>query len=523
MIGWRGWALLLVIILLGAWLRWTALASNGRFHSDEALFATFARRAALNGDWLLPGALDKPPLSIYAMALAMLPFTEARPDGLPDLTTRGGEIAARLPGALASLLLIPLVYVLARRLYADKFTALVPAALIAVSPFAVAYSATAFTDGLLLLWLTAALYAAVSQRWGWTGVGMALAFASKQQALFYLPLVLAFGFLTQGRRDAENAGEGRPDGSPLQKFFASFAPLRFNPSAPLPLRASALKFFIAFGIGVVTLFLWDAARGQPTGFFALGIANNDPARLIRSDELVPRLTAWATHMTTLLAPATIPFALAALLATPIRIVRLPRNRETLIDIVLITFALAYLLLHWLVAFSIYDRYLLLIVIPFMLLAGRGSLALLRWLARRLTAQELQFGALLFVGIIALTARDTAITRSTIGSYAPQNAGIDEAARYLNAQALGAIIYDHWVGWELDYYLGQWTDKRRVYYPTARTLADDALRQPDPAPRYFIAPRREAIRPWLDALTMAGFAPTLEWESSNFVVYRLAPP
>jgi 4-amino-4-deoxy-L-arabinose transferase-like glycosyltransferase len=199
MIGWRGWALLLLIILLGAWLRWTALASDGRFHTDEALFATFARRAALNGDWLLPGALDKPPLSIYAMAIAMLPFVEPRSDGLPQLTIRSGELAARLPGALASLLLIPLVYGLASRLYADKFTALVPAALLAVSPFAVAYSATAFTDGMMLLWLTAALWAAAGHRWTWVGVGMALAFASKQQALFYLPLVVTIGFLTQSR------------------------------------------------------------------------------------------------------------------------------------------------------------------------------------------------------------------------------------------------------------------------------------------------------------------------------------
>ncbi|MDX2136700.1 MAG: glycosyltransferase family 39 protein, partial [Chloroflexota bacterium] len=304
MIGWRGWALLLVIILLGAWLRWTALASDGRFHPDEALFATFARRAALNGDWLLPGALDKPPLSIYAMTIAMMPFTETRPDGLPDLTTRGGEIAARLPGALASLLLIPLVYALARRVYADKFTALVPAALIAVSPFAVGYSATAFSDGMLLLWLTAALYTAVSQRWGWTGACMALAFASKQQALFYLPLVMTIGLLTQRRgehRDGERDTGGRPSGASLQNFFASFVPLRFN-SPPL-------SFLLTFGVGVALLILWDTARGQPTGFFALGIANNDPARLIRSDELVPRLTTWASHTTTLLAPATIPLML----------------------------------------------------------------------------------------------------------------------------------------------------------------------------------------------------------------------
>ncbi|HLU11718.1 MAG TPA: hypothetical protein VK003_18735, partial [Oceanobacillus sp.] len=62
---------LVLILLVGVALRIHALGQDRRFHPDEALYSTFARSAALNGDWLLHGSLDKPPLTIYASALSM--------------------------------------------------------------------------------------------------------------------------------------------------------------------------------------------------------------------------------------------------------------------------------------------------------------------------------------------------------------------------------------------------------------------------------------------------------------------
>jgi 4-amino-4-deoxy-L-arabinose transferase-like glycosyltransferase len=107
-----------LILLLAALLRFHALGQDARFHPDEALFSTFARSAALDGGWLLPGALDKPPLSIYTSAafMALLARADITP-GLPDLTPRLGEFAARFPNLLASLVLVALAYALGRRLY----------------------------------------------------------------------------------------------------------------------------------------------------------------------------------------------------------------------------------------------------------------------------------------------------------------------------------------------------------------------------------------------------------------------
>jgi hypothetical protein len=50
-----------LIILMGALFLIRGMTTSERLHADEAYFLTFARNAAVNGDWLLSGALDKPP------------------------------------------------------------------------------------------------------------------------------------------------------------------------------------------------------------------------------------------------------------------------------------------------------------------------------------------------------------------------------------------------------------------------------------------------------------------------------
>ncbi len=478
---------LLAILLIAAWLRLTALTADVRFHGDEALFATFARSAALNGEWMLPGALDKPPLALYSMALAMLPFTTSRPDGLPELTARSGEIAARLPGMLASLLLVPLVYGLAWRLYRQQSSAVLAALLIAISPFTAAFGATAFTDGLMLLLTTLALYAIVRGQWEWAGTALALGFAAKQQALYALPLVIGLGWLLH-----------------------DLTPSRL------------LRFAAALGAGMTVLLLWDSLRGRETSIFALALANNDPARLIRSDEVLPRLAHWVQLMASVYTPMSALFIPAAVGGIFWRW-RYGISRNLLIDLLLALYIVAYLLLHWLVAFNIYDRYLLLIVVPLALLTARGLISVSEALIGKLAWAEIRLVGLLFAAAIVVSAFDAAQGRLAIGINSESLSEIDALADELNALPLGTIIYDHWLGWELGYYLGQWTDKRRVYYPTPRALAEDALRQPDPAPRYLVVPRWVQARPWLEALDDAGFMPRVEWQRTGFLVYRLLPP
>jgi len=252
----------LVILLLAAIFRIAPLADDVRFHPDEALFTTFARNVITTGDWRLMGDLDKPPLSIYAItaSLALVGVTYDR--GVPDLDPRVGEFAARLPGVFASLLWVAAVYALAYGLYKNRTLAAWAALFVACSPPAIAYGASAFTDGWMLAFSALALWSASIDRPLTSGVFLACAFASKQQALYMLPL--AGGFLLLTAHDARTI---------VRRWIALVLPL-------------------GVGIGLVTA--WDSFRRPSPSLFALAAANNSPGRLIRSDEVAPRLIAWMT-------------------------------------------------------------------------------------------------------------------------------------------------------------------------------------------------------------------------------------
>lgn len=472
------------VLLLAAGLRFGALAHDARFHPDEALFATFARSAAVQGDWLLRGALDKTPLAIYAAAFSMtLAGVSSLPDGVLALDPLAGEFAARLPGVFASILLTAAVYALAKKLYRCD-AALAAMLLAALSPFALAFSATAFTDMPMLLCITLALVCAAGGRWFWAGVWVALGFGCKQQALLVLPLVALVG-------------------------WAKCRPARTG--------KALLHFLLPLAAGTALLAAWDAARGQPASLWALAAANNDPGRLIRADELLPRLRIWAAYAGWFAGPAWLSASLAVLAAAAlaVRIQRQGRRQAVLTDALLAAYCAGYLLLHWLVAFNTYDRYLLPALTPALLLLARGAV----WLRR---ASRLPVWAV--YGLLALAllpvALDARAGRLPLGGDQGRHAGIDALADYLNARPLGTIIYDHWLGWELGYYMGAWSDKRRVYYPTPRALADAARRQADPAPRYLPVPAGQPAAPWLDALREAGFTPERVYDDGRFVVYRL---
>jgi hypothetical protein len=286
---------------------------------------------------------------------------------------------------------------------------------------------------------------------------------------------------------------------------------------------------VPIAAGVALLLGWDAARAAPTGMWALAAANNDPGRLIRADEILPRLTAWLDYGGWLLGAPVLTAALAgvALLSVGWRVVREPRTRETLLDVLLLTYIAAYGWLHWLVAFNTYDRYLLPVLVPLALLTGNTLKNIIQ--RRRDTEAQRTFSftsvsLFLCVSVLCLVpALRAGEGRGSVGGDRGEHDGIESLAAYLNGRALGAIIYDPWLGWELGYYLGEWTDKRRVYYPTPRLLAEDAARQPDPAPRYFVAPADEPVGVWLDALRGAGFTMAQDYVAAGFVAYELLPP
>src|SRR5689334_10364039 len=172
----------LAALLVATQLRLLPLLTN-RFHPDEALYASFARLIVSGRDPLLSGVVvDKPPLPFYLTALSFFLLGST-------------EFAARLPNFYASLLSLALLFAFARRLY-DLATAHLATWILALSPFSILFSITVFIDPLLTLLVLWGLWAVLTRQPRAAGLTFALAFATKQTALLFLPLAFALMLLT---------------------------------------------------------------------------------------------------------------------------------------------------------------------------------------------------------------------------------------------------------------------------------------------------------------------------------------
>jgi hypothetical protein len=315
---------------------------------------------------------------------------------------------------------------------------------------------------------------------------MGLAFWSKQQALFILPLLVALGWLTTPQ------GSIRVHGIQLIRF-----------GAPVIL-------------GVISLALWDAARAMETSLWDLAFVNNQPGRLISGDTLLPRLLIWLEDGQYVFGEAGVALLLCIVIGAGFYFHLQQRATSWALDALLMGFVLLYSLLHVLFI-NLYDRYWLLLVPVLVLLLAQGILAL---------EQQFKHGRWIPLVVIVLLlpgALAAAQLRLPVGGDQYQHQGIDRVARYLDTRTLGAIIYDRWLGWELGYYLGTWSDKRRVYFPTTAELIQGSLAQRDGAPRYWVAPNWEDSRKWLAGLAHVGFRIELMYAADSFRVWRLLPP
>lgn len=429
---------LIGLLLLAAALRVAVLGHDVRFHPDEALYATYARRMARYGDLLLSDApLDKPPLGLFVNALSFSALGER-------------EFAARLPAFFFSLLSLATCYKLTRRLLGER-AALIGMAIMALSPFDLAFSGTAFHDPLLTLCCLLCALALSHARPLWAGVFAACAIATKQSALQFLPIYVLVGAVA------------------LRKLRAG-AVLRFG--APIVAVSLALA-------------AWSAARAAPVDFWTLGILNPGALRLIRSDEVLPRLTRWLT-----LYSESVGFAplLALVVYGAWRAWQQP-TQASVCALISACGLLGTLLAYWLIAFPMYDRYLLPLMPLTALLIAHG---MAQWRSRLAT--------LLVFALIAPFALRTAHNAHSIGVQSAFYHGVDELAAHINALDGAPIVYDHWLSWELRYYLGDSPRAQLVWYPSAEWLSRDVCHLPTPS--YFAAPEAAAWR-WLAVLNAAG--------------------
>jgi 4-amino-4-deoxy-L-arabinose transferase-like glycosyltransferase len=510
------------ILLMGLALRLPPLWAH-RFHQDEALYASWALLISTRRDVMLRTVpVDKPPLFFYILARFFTWFGSS-------------EAIARLPGLIAGVLSIWLVYLLARRLY-DQRTAWLAATLFTASPMAILFSPTAFTDPLMLLFGLMGCLAGTYGAWGMAGLGVGLAAVTKQQGLFFLPLVLSLGWSSGQMGESANQRRKKERGQrqglvARPGLWPLLLPRRYHWAISLSLFSLGMAYPIWKAIQ------WDAWRYLPP---------DRPGFLVQSAisygglNLVP-VTGWPTR-----AMEWLPWLgyftgsrpLNALLAVGLpwlawRAWRRRREPAARADGVLLGYGLAYMALHVALSFQIWDRYLLPLAPLAALLGARVMLTLVTTVG--LMKAEISIVPsrittiliVLLIATLAIPAVRAARSEFPVGSDHGAYDGIDQVAAFLKTELpTGAVLYHRWLGWHWRYYLYDVLFNFR-YYDSTEALVADADGPPEII-RYIVFPgwhlaERDAIQA---ALAKRGIAliPRLETRRSDgsisFIVYRI---
>jgi 4-amino-4-deoxy-L-arabinose transferase-like glycosyltransferase len=472
----------IVAVLTLAFALRVPLLHGPRFLPDEALFASFARAIAVWRDPMLVVApVDKPPLLFYLQALCY-PFLGPK------------EMAARLPNLIASLLTVALTFQITRRFSSSRqiLSPLLSAVLASLSPLAVAFGSTAFTDPLMVAWGMAALLAASGGYTGRAGLFLGLGMATKYQAVLFLPLVLGNLWLF-------SAGEswGRD-------------------------RSTWMRFGVGVAIPVVAVVAWELGRSGRISLLGTQLAGYGEVRLIHWNELLPRLADWAELARYLVAPWWIGATLLVLAL--FRIQRQGRGSPAAVKGLLFGgWLCAYFLLHWLFNIKPWDRYLLPIVPVVAILVGWSA----GELGQRFLPRPGQVCVFLILVILLLPAALGAAGGAyPIGGDHGNYDGIEQVASFFADLPYGTVLYDHWLSWELRYYLFD----SRVYVswvPDGTALVRDSKAIGADPPRYLIVPTWEEADPIIQAVREADFTvgPVLNATGSNstssFIVYTIS--
>jgi 4-amino-4-deoxy-L-arabinose transferase-like glycosyltransferase len=493
-------AFALAAILLSALALRLAPWGQNRFLEDEALYSYWGLQIATGSDPMLDlEPVDKPPLYPYTLALAFL----ASGTGTGGLRA---EAVARLPSLLASLAAVALTYRLGRSLYREPVVGVLAAALLALSPFDLLFASTAFTDPLLVVLVLAALVAAARSQLAIAGLFAGLAAATKQQALFFVPLVIGVAALSPSRISG------------------------IRSRRPIAQQSGWPAFLLAFALVAAGVLWWDAARTQRPGFFEQSLISYGGLGAAEPPSLAQRALEWLRLAGYFWVSAG--FNALWLTATIAWLAGWARGWVapwTPIDLLLAGFVLSFILLHSLVGFQVWDRYLLGLVPLAALLAARAfvqvgrALRHPRW--RRAYALGLPLVLALFLsGPVVRAARSDLPVGGDHGAYD----SIDQLAGYVRSQApSGSVLYHHWLGYHYRFYL-YGAPLRLHWYPDPADLVGDATvyrREP----RFIAFPSFRDGQPAKQALTAAGIRLVPEYEAYrrdgtvSFRLYRLEGP
>jgi 4-amino-4-deoxy-L-arabinose transferase-like glycosyltransferase len=441
---------------------------------------------------LLGVYVDKPPLWLYLLS-SLFRVARVWPGGGPtyDLLVQVG----RLAGVAAAMVSLALLADIAHRVYGRR-VAIFALALFALSPLAVRLSPSLLTDPWLVLWVLLGITAALRHRPWLAGVALGLAYATKQQAVLFLPLIFASGLLVP----------------------------------PQARQRYLWRLLNGCLVVVVLVVWWDSLRWQwMPSYWDRSLATYGGVALAPVEDVLGRLGGWGEQLGYLFgAPAVSGLLLMSLPLVGWLAWRTRASLAGRLDLLLVSFATGYLALHMLGTFPPWDRYLLPLV-PLLALPVARALAAVTQspiLAKTPVARlGLRHGLLL---LLTLALAQSAWLGTSGGLPVGDNRaydGVDLVANHVReAGETHQVLYHHSLGWHYGFYL-HGTDVELRWWEDPDELAAKALASRD-RPQYIAFPDGQDRVAAEDALRSVGLS--LAWATQAFhqdgspslVLYRL---
>jgi hypothetical protein len=207
-----------------------------------------------------------------------------------------------------------------------------------------------------------------------------------------------------------------------------------------------------------------------------------------------------------------------------------RSLPGLYDYVLTGFGLTFLMGYWLLAFNVWDRYLVILGPIVALLGGRVLERLTAALGSVTALRSVRFAPIVFLlAALSLTPSAVIAARSgyPVGGDHGAYEGIDQIAQKLQSVPPGSVLYDHWLSWELGFYLFD-GPAYVAWMPGPSTLTDDLRAFGKTSNRYIVSPEWESFTEMQSAIEQAGFqtkvlAQTYRRDGSlSFTLYEIFP-
>ncbi len=534
------------LLLIGFCLR-LGLLDAYPFREDEALYSFWALHSLRGDPLFLTVWPDKPPLFIWALSTAFSLFGQS-------------AAAARYANILFSTLTIVVLVTTARVAWGER-AALVTAAIVSFSPFAISFAPTAFTDPLLLLTGSLAFLCAVHGGMFWAGVWLAAAVLTKQQGLLFAPLI--FGILMLKRKPFDTAGFGlggvrragdaamagarhagpndpsNPGFRLIRRRLQPFVYGRTAVSQSLRLAGLFGRFPVGLALIIAPAILWDSLRWSVAPSpWDLGRRNYAVLTLLPIDQWPARWSEWSSLLRFLPASPWVWTLFLVVMAVALAsnhpaIRRRGTVRDLALPGLLLVWGVLFILLHLISSVQIWDRYLLPLILPLALLSGWAAASSSRiWSTRGASILVI----LLLLGM-AQPAWSAAQGRLPIGGDHGAYAGFYEALGALpefsagevatsgaSAHALRtqSILYHNVLGWHLQFYLfdavGNGTIDLR-WFPSSTYLADNAEKSPLVRKFFFAADWAE--QPDLErTLRMRNMVLSIRKRAGAFTLYEI---